>query len=91
MSPRKPNKQALLFIFITVLLDVIGFGIIIPVLPELIMELTGEGLSRAAVYGGWLLMLYALMQFFCAPVLGNLSDRYGRRPVLLFSLMAFSA
>ena len=51
MSPRKPNKQALLFIFITVLLDVIGFGIIIPVLPELIMELTGEGLSRAAVYG----------------------------------------
>ena len=73
------------------LLDIIGFGIIIPVIPEFIMELTGEGLSQAAVYGGWLLMLYALMQFFCAPILGNLSDRFGRRPVLLFSLMAFSA
>ena len=65
MSPRKPDKRALLFIFITILVDVIGFGIIIPVMPELIMELTGEGLSQAAVYGGWLLMLYALMQFFC--------------------------
>lgn len=55
------------------------------------MELTGEGVNRAAIYGGWLLMLYALMQFFCAPILGNLSDRFGRRPVLLFSLLAFSA
>lgn len=90
MSPRKPGKHALLFIFLTVLLDIIGLGIIIPVMPELIMKLTHEGLSRAAVYGGWLMMLYALMQFFCAPIIGNLSDRFGRRPVLLFSLMAFS-
>ncbi len=77
-----------LFIFITVLVDAIGFGIILPVTPELIMELTGEGLSRASIYGGWLWFMYALMQFLCAPVLGNLSDRFGRRPVILFSLCA---
>ena len=62
------------FIFITVLVDSIGFGIILPVLPRLIMQLTGVTIDRAAVYGGWLAFVYALMQFFCAPVLGNLSD-----------------
>jgi DHA1 family tetracycline resistance protein-like MFS transporter len=80
---------ALTFIFITVLLDSIGFGIILPVMPQLIMEVTGEGLGRAAVVGGWLLFLYAGMQFFFAPILGNLSDRFGRRPVLLISLLAY--
>jgi len=77
------------FIFLTVLVDAIGFGIILPILPELIMKLTGEGLSRASIYGGWLWFAYAAMQFFCAPVLGNLSDRFGRRPVILFSLLTF--
>jgi DHA1 family tetracycline resistance protein-like MFS transporter len=89
MSEPGSSRRALTFIFITVLIDMIGFGIIIPVMPELIMELTGEGLSRAARYGGWLLFLYALMQFFFAPIIGNLSDRFGRRPVLIFSLVAF--
>ena len=84
------NKAALAFIFITVLMDSIGFGIILPVLPQLIMEVTGEGLSAAARYGGWLLFVYAFMQFLSAPVLGNLSDRFGRRPVLLLSLLAFA-
>jgi DHA1 family tetracycline resistance protein-like MFS transporter len=84
------RKRALAFIFVTVLLDMIGFGIVIPVLPELIRELTGEGLAEAAVYGGWLLFLYGLMQFFSAPIIGNLSDRFGRRPILLFSLSMFS-
>ncbi len=84
-------KLALSFIFVVVLLDSIGFGIIMPVLPQLIMDVTGEPLSAAARYGGWLMFVYAAMQFFSAPVLGNLSDRFGRRPVLLLSLVAMGA
>ena len=76
------------FILVTVLLDSIGFGIILPVLPGLIMDVTGEPLANAARYGDWLLFVYAVTQFFSAPVLGNLSDRFGRRPVLLLSLLA---
>jgi MFS transporter, DHA1 family, tetracycline resistance protein len=85
---RRAGSGALLFIFVLVLVDSIGFGIILPVLPRLIMQLTGVGIDRAARYGGWLSFVYALMQFFCAPVLGNLSDRFGRRPVLLFSVLS---
>ena len=82
------GRRAVVFIFITVLIDSIGFGLILPVLPQLIVELTGRSLGGAAAYGGWLAFSYALMQFFCGPVLGNLSDRFGRRPVLLASLFA---
>ena len=82
------TKHAMAFILVTVLLDSIGFGIILPVLPGLIMDVTGEPLANAARYGGWLLFVYAVTQFFSAPVLGNLSDRFGRRPVLLLSLLA---
>jgi len=85
----KVSRKAIVFILITVFIDTVGLGIIIPVMPELILELTGEGLSSAAIYAGWLLFIYALMQFFCAPLLGNLSDRFGRRPILLLSLFAF--
>ncbi len=86
MSPRAPGKLALVFVLLTVLMDTVGLGIIIPVTPELIMELTGEGLSRASIFGGWLAFSYAMMQFVCAPILGNLSDRFGRRPILLYSV-----
>ncbi len=89
MNGKPATRSALTFIFITVLLDVTGLGIIIPVVPALIMELTGEGLSRASIYGGWLLFVYSLMQFLFAPVIGSLSDRFGRRPVLLGSLTGF--
>jgi MFS transporter, DHA1 family, tetracycline resistance protein len=88
MTPSRTRDVAFVFIFVTVLVDSIGFGIILPVLPRLIMQLTGVGIDRAAAYGGWLSFVYALMQFFCAPVLGNLSDAHGRRPVLLFALVA---
>src|SRR4051794_4483895 len=83
-----PNRRAVVFIFITILIDSIGFGIILPVLPVLIMHVSGSGLSEAARYGGWLYFVYAIAQFFCAPLLGNLSDRFGRRPVLLLALFA---
>ncbi|MCH7741718.1 MAG: TCR/Tet family MFS transporter [Proteobacteria bacterium] len=71
-------------------MDSVGFGIIIPVLPDLIMQISGENLAAAAGYGGWLMFAYAVMQFFFAPVLGNLSDAYGRRPVLLLSMLVLS-
>jgi MFS transporter, DHA1 family, tetracycline resistance protein len=88
VNKRSGGKSAFIFVFVTVLVDSIGFGIILPVLPRLIMALTGVTVDRAAAYGGWLSFVYALMQFFCAPILGNLSDRFGRRPVLLFALLA---
>ena len=83
------KKAAVGFIFITLLLDVTGIGIIIPVMPSLIMELTGEGLSAASKYGGWLIFAYAFFQFIFSPIVGALSDKFGRRPVLLVSLFGF--
>ena len=85
----KGRPAALGFIFITLLIDVTGLGIIIPVLPNLIAQLIQGNLSEASRYGGWLTFAYAIMQFIFAPILGNLSDRFGRRPVLLFSLLGF--
>ena len=83
----KKNTQAAIgFIFITILIDIIGIGIIIPVLPTLIKELIGGTLSEASWYGGWLIFSYALMQFLFSPILGGLSDQLGRRPILLISL-----
>ena len=83
------QKQALAFLFVTVLIDAIGFGIVIPVLPGLIMQLTGRTLAGAAEVSGWIMFMYATTQFICGPVIGGLSDRFGRRPVLLASLLAF--
>jgi DHA1 family tetracycline resistance protein-like MFS transporter len=84
------NPQAALrFIFLTLLIDVTGLGLIIPVMPKLIETLTHGSVSDAARWGGWLNFAYAIMQFGCAPIIGNLSDQYGRRPVLLLSLLGF--
>lgn len=84
------SKSALLFIFLTVLLNMIGLGVIMPVMPQLIMTVTGDDLAHAAKWGGYLTFVYALMQFIMMPIIGGLSDRFGRRPVLLVSLAAYS-
>ena len=91
MTISRNSPLTLAFILITILLDMIGLGIILPVLPGLILELTGDTIARGAVIGGYLVFVYALMQFIFAPVLGNLSDRFGRRPVLLASLLGLTA
>ncbi len=84
------KKAAVRFIFITLLLDIIGWGIILPVVPKLIGELIHSDISKAATYGGWLGFAYAFTQFVFSPIVGNLSDKYGRRPILLISLFGFS-
>ncbi|MCC7533009.1 MAG: TCR/Tet family MFS transporter [Bacteroidia bacterium] len=86
MGNRKP---ALGFIFVTILLDVIGFGIIIPVMPQLIQNLIGGTMSDASLYGGLLMFSFAMMQFVFSPIFGGLSDKYGRRPIILTSLFGF--
>uniref|UniRef100_UPI004048B201 MFS transporter n=1 Tax=Roseivirga sp. TaxID=1964215 RepID=UPI004048B201 len=87
MSKRTP---ALGFIFITVLIDVIGIGIIIPVMPQLLEELGAGSAGEASMTGGILLSSYAIMQFFFAPILGGLSDKYGRRLIILISLFGLT-
>ncbi len=84
-----PKNKALLFIFITILIDIIGLGIIIPVMPSLIISILHCDTPHAAVVGGWMMLAYSSMQFLFAPILGGLSDRYGRRPILLCALFAF--
>ena len=83
------QRASIWFVFTVVLIDMIGFGLVMPVLPELIMQLGDMEVDSAALWAGWLGAGYAAMQFVFAPVLGNLSDRYGRRPVLLACLFAF--
>ena len=83
------KKAAIGFIFVTLLIDVMGWGLIIPVMADLISKLKGIPLNEASPYGGYLLTAFAATQFLFAPVIGNLSDRFGRRPVLLSSLLGF--
>jgi DHA1 family tetracycline resistance protein-like MFS transporter len=90
-QPAQPKRQAALgFIFATLLIDVMGLAIIIPVVPQLIERLIHGDISKASYYGGWLTASYATMQFLFSPFIGNLSDKFGRRPVLLCSLLGFS-
>jgi MFS transporter, DHA1 family, tetracycline resistance protein len=87
MAEKPTGKKALAFILFTIFIDVVGIGITIPVAPPLIASLAHVDFSGAARYGGWLMFVYAAMQFLFAPVIGNLSDAYGRRPLLIFSLL----
>jgi MFS transporter, DHA1 family, tetracycline resistance protein len=87
MSEQSKNPVLGLIAFI-VFVDMAGIGLIVPVMPRLIMGLSGEGLDRAAEIGGLLLFAYAVMQFIFSPIIGGLSDRFGRRPILLVTLAA---
>lgn len=83
------RKSAMAFIFVTLLIDIMGWGLIIPVMADLIAELKNIPINQASSYGALLLSAFAVMQFLFAPVVGNLSDKFGRRPVLLTALLGF--
>ncbi|MCP5036057.1 MAG: TCR/Tet family MFS transporter, partial [Rhodobacteraceae bacterium] len=84
------RRLPVIFIFLTVVIDGMGIGVIMPVMPDLIRDVTGGNLANAAKWGGMLAASFAVMQFLFGPMLGNLSDRFGRRPVLLISLFVMS-
>jgi len=84
------RSAALGFIFITIFIDVLGLGIILPVMPKLLQALGHVDVSTASKYNGWLTLIYATMQLVFASIMGNLSDKFGRRPILLISLFGFS-
>src|SRR5882762_1065469 len=86
----EPRRAAVVFVLVTVTLDMLAFGIVIPVLPKLVLEFTGGSATSAAWWQGVFGTLFAVIQFFFAPVLGALSDRYGRRPVILLSSFGLS-
>ena len=85
MTGPAPRRAALAFVFVTVVLDMLALGMIVPVLPKLVVEFEGGDTARAARIYGLFGTVWALMQFVCSPVLGALSDRFGRRPVILLS------
>lgn len=90
MLDKKFVRRGLFLVFLILFLDIMGIAIIVPVLPTYLEELTGADIGEAAVDGGWLLLVYSAMQFLFAPLIGNLSDRFGRRPVLLASVLTFA-
>jgi DHA1 family tetracycline resistance protein-like MFS transporter len=89
-SASPPSRAMLPVVAMALFIDSLGIGIIIPIAPQLVMELSGATLAEAAPIAGWLTLAYASMQFIFSPILGNLSDRYGRKPILLASLAALS-
>ncbi len=86
MTASPSNKHAVTFVLITIFLDMVGFGIIMPVLPKLIGTVGHMDIADAAIIGGWLFLTFSLTQFLFSPAMGNLSDAYGRRPLLLLAV-----
>jgi len=88
-QPTAAGRNPLIFIFVTRLIDAMGFGIVMPVLPKLLLSMGAPDIAAASRTGGFLFVTYAAMQFFFGPVMGNLSDQFGRRPVLLLAMFAY--
>lgn len=86
MTSTPPSRHAVTFVLLSVLLDMVGFGLIIPVLPGLIEDVGGLSLAEAAKVGGWMFFAFSVAQFAFSPLMGNLSDRFGRRPLLLLAI-----
>ena len=86
MNVSPTSKYAITFVFITVLLDMVGFGLIIPVQPALISQVAHVDVAQASIIGGFMFFAFSVGQFLCGPTLGNLSDAYGRRPLLLLAV-----
>ncbi|MFM2355986.1 MAG: hypothetical protein RLZZ528_1722 [Pseudomonadota bacterium] len=86
MTSPAPSRHAVTFVLVTVFLDMVGFGLIMPVLPRLIEEVGQVGLGQAALIGGWMFFAFSMTQFLFSPFMGNLSDRFGRRPLLLLAV-----
>ena len=83
---KQQKKKAIVFIFFTVVLDISGLMVIFPIMPDILQSVGKFSVSDAAIWGGFLYASYALMQFLFSPVIGNISDAFGRRPVILISL-----
>jgi DHA1 family tetracycline resistance protein-like MFS transporter len=90
-TPVRAGRAALIFIFVTVTIDILAFGVIIPVLPHLIQQLVGGSIATASIWSGVFSTVFALTQFVCSPIQGTLSDRFGRRPVILLSCLGLGA
>lgn len=90
MLDEKRVRRGLFLVFVTLFLNVAGVAIIMPVLPAYLEDLTGAEIGEAAIQGGWLVFVYSGMQFLFAPLVGNLSDRFGRRPILLLTVFTFA-
>jgi DHA1 family tetracycline resistance protein-like MFS transporter len=90
MIDEKRARRGLALVFLILLMDMMGIAIIMPVMPAYLKELTGAGPSEAVMEGSWLFIVYSAMQFLFGTFIGNLSDRFGRRPVLLFSVLSFA-
>jgi MFS transporter, DHA1 family, tetracycline resistance protein len=82
----RKRQASVVFVLITLFIDILGMGLVIPILPRLVQSMLGGAISDASFVFGLLVSIYSVMQFFCAPILGALSDRFGRRPVILLAL-----